>query len=57
MSDRVVDIIVKVIVIIFLYIWFQFMKWSMGFENVVLFVFALTLVELWGPKQKEDEVE
>ena len=52
MSDRVVT----VIVIIFLFIWFQFMKWSMGFENTVLFAFALTVSELWSPNQnKEDE--
>ncbi len=55
MSDRVADIIVKVIVIIFLFIWFQLMKWNMGFENTVLFVLALTVLELWSPKQNKDE--
>ena len=55
MSDRVVDIIVKVMVIGFLSIWFYFMKLSMGFENVVLFAFAITVSELWSTKQNEDE--
>jgi len=55
MSDRVVDIIVKVIGVILIFIWFQLMKWDMGFENTVLFASALTLSELWSSKQKEDE--
>ena len=55
MSDRVADIIVKVLAIIFLFIWFQFMKWNMGFENTVLFALAVTVSELWSPKQKDDE--
>tara|TARA_R110001592_G_scaffold158580_3_gene389733 strand:+ start:8609 stop:8776 length:168 start_codon:yes stop_codon:yes gene_type:complete len=55
MSDRVVRVVVDVILIIFVFIWFQFMKWSMGFENTVLFAFALTVSELWKPKQYKDE--
>ena len=51
--NRLIDIGVKVIVIIILYLGFQSMKWSMGFENTVLFAFALTLVELYSkPKQR-----
>lgn len=55
MSDRIVDIIVKVMVIGFLSIWFYFMKLSMGFENAVLFAFAITVSELWSTKQNKDE--
>lgn len=55
MSDRVVRGVVDVIVIIFLFIWFQFMKWSMGFETAVLFALAVTVSELWKPKQDKDE--
>jgi hypothetical protein len=53
MSDRVVRRVVDVILIIFLFIWFQFMKWSMGFENMVLFALAVTVSELW--QQNKDE--
>lgn len=55
MSDRVIRRVVDVILIIFLFIWFQFMKWSIGFENMVLFALAVTVSELWSSKQKEDE--
>jgi hypothetical protein len=55
MSDRVVRRVVDVILIIFLFIWFQFMKWSMGFENMVIFALAVTVSELWNPKQDKDE--
>ncbi len=55
MSDRVANIIVKLMVIGFLSIWFYFIKLSMGFENTALFAFALTLSELWSTQQKENE--
>ena len=55
MSDRVVDIVIKVMVIGFLSIWFYFMKLSLGFENAVLFAFAVTVSELWSTNQEEYE--
>ncbi len=55
MSDRVIDTVVKVFWIGFLSIWFYFMKLSMGFENAVLFAFAITVSELWSTKQNKDD--
>lgn len=55
MSDRVIDIVIKVIGIGILSFWFYFMKLSMGFENAVLFAFAITVSELWSTKQNKDE--
>jgi hypothetical protein len=45
MSDRIVDIIVRVINILMVFAAFHLMKSELGFETAVLFAFALTLVE------------
>tara|TARA_B100000900_G_C20004499_1_gene483122 strand:- start:123 stop:287 length:165 start_codon:yes stop_codon:yes gene_type:complete len=54
MSDRVIDIIARVITILMVFTGFHLMKRELGFETVVLFAFALTLVELYT-KQNKDE--
>ena len=56
--NRLIDIGVKVIVIIILYLGFQSMKWSMGFENTVFVGICIIISELWDRIQiqnKEDE--
>ena len=54
MSDRIVDIIVRVINILMVFTGFYFMKSELGFETVVLFAFAVTLVELYANQNKDE---
>ena len=55
MSDRVIDIIARVITILMVFTGFHLMKRGIGFENVVLFAFALTLVELYAKQNKDEQ--
>ena len=55
MSDRVIDIISRVITTLMVFTGFHLMKRGIGFENVVLFAFALTLVELYAKQNKDEQ--
>ena len=54
MSDRIIDIIVRVINILMVFTGFYFMKSELGFETVVLLAIALTLVELYANQNKDE---
>lgn len=47
MSDRVIDIVVRVLIILILLAGFHIMKREHGFETAVLFAFAVTIAELY----------
>lgn len=52
MRDRLVDLIIRVVIILMFVGGFQIMKENIGFESVVLFAFALTLVELYTKSEE-----
>jgi len=54
MSDRIIDIIVRVTNILIVFAGFHLMKSELGFETVVLFAFALTLVDLYANQNKDE---
>tara|TARA_B100001094_G_C17906910_1_gene659280 strand:- start:501 stop:665 length:165 start_codon:yes stop_codon:yes gene_type:complete len=54
MSDRIIDIIVRVTNILIVFAGFHLMKSELGFETVVLLAIALTLVELYANQNKDE---